>query len=88
MLLDDRLVREGRTIQRIREAVAEGTLTEPFSAADIKRLLSISYANGFLSDHRVGNPKGVTELFIQVSHRPALFRLVPKEKSAGKGAGA
>ena len=69
--------REGRNIKRIREAVAEGAMAEPFSPADIKRLLGITYANEFLASYRVGNPSCKPELFIQTCHQPALFRLVP-----------
>jgi hypothetical protein len=83
--------REGRNIKRIREAVAEGALIEPFSPADIKRFLGITYAHSFLAHYRVGNLKGNKERFIQISHQPALFRLAPKvaipRKSIGKGAG-
>ena len=78
--------REGRNIKRIREAVAEGALAEPFSPADIKRLLGITYANGYLASHRVGNPSGKPELFIQISHEPALFRLAPKVAIAKQNA--
>ena len=82
------IVRKGRTIKRICEAVAAGALTEPFSAADINRSLGITYAPSFLAAHRVGNPRGVAEFFIQISHRPALFRLASKVAPLRKNARA
>jgi hypothetical protein len=66
---------EGRTIRNIRIAVSEGRLQQPFSPSDVNRLLGITYAGVFLPKHRVGNPGGFTELFLQVGHRPSLYRL-------------
>ena len=62
------------TIRSIREAVAKGRLPEPFRPSAVNHSLGIGYAGTFLPKHRVGNPGGYTELFIQVSHRPALYR--------------
>ncbi len=71
--------REGETIKRIRHAVKSGQLSEPFSPATVNAVLGINYAGVFLPKHRVGNPgfkgKPNTELFIQVSSRPALYYL-------------
>ena len=67
--------REGETIQRIRDAVRRGLLEEPFSPREVNDTLGIDWAGTFLPKHRVGNPGGDTELFVQVSHRPALYRL-------------
>ena len=67
--------REGETIRRIRDAVSGGTLAEPFSPRQVNDALGIHWAGNFLPKHRVGNPGGETELFVQVSHRPALYRL-------------
>ncbi len=71
-------MREGRTIRAIREAIARGHLREPFGPSEVNRVLGINYAGVFLPKHRAGNPGDNTELFIQVSHRPALYRLRQK----------
>jgi hypothetical protein len=68
-------MQEGRTIQYIRDAVAKKKLVQPFGPSDVNRALAISYAGTFLPKHRTGNPGGNTELFVQVGHRPALYRL-------------
>ena len=68
-------MREGNTIRRIRRAVRQGELEEPFSPNKVNDALGIGYAGTFLPKHRIGNPGGNTELFVQVSHRPALYRL-------------
>ena len=67
--------REGETIRRIRDAVSRGLLEEPFSPQDVNHALGIHWGGTFLPKHRVGNPGGYTELFVRVSHRPALYRL-------------
>ena len=67
--------REGETIRRIRDAVSRGLLEEPFSPRDVNDALGIHWAEAFLPKHRVGNPGRYTELFVQVSYRPALYRL-------------
>ena len=67
--------REGETIRRIRDAVRRGLLEERFSPRDVNDALDIHWAGTFLPKHRVGNPGGDTELFVQVNHRPALYRL-------------
>ena len=63
------------TIRGIRSAVAGGQLREPFTPSEVNQVLGIAYAGTFLPKHRVGNPGGNTELFVQVSHRPAQYRL-------------
>lgn len=60
-------MREGQTIRAIRAAVAAGRLIEPFKPADVNAATGISFAGVFLPKHRVGNPGGQTELFIQVA---------------------
>ena len=67
--------RAGITIRRIRDAVRNGNLEEPFSPKGVNDVLGIDYAGAFLPKHRVGNPGGYTELFVRVSSRPALYRL-------------
>ena len=67
---------ERDTIRRIRDAVWRGRLVEPFSPRDVNRALGIAWAGTFLAKHRVGNPGGSTELFLRVSSRPALYRLI------------
>lgn len=67
--------REGKTIRRIREEVRRGILVEPFSPRDVNEVLGIHWGGTFLPKHRVGNPSGTTELFVQVSSNPALYRL-------------
>ena len=73
------LMTEGETIRRIREAVKQGRLAEPFSPHAVNHAVQIDFAGVFLPKHRVGNPgwkgKPYTELFIQISKRPALYRL-------------
>jgi hypothetical protein len=63
------------TIRSIREAVTKRLLSESFGPSDVNKALGIGYAGTFLPKHRVGNPGRNTELFIQISHRPALYRL-------------
>jgi hypothetical protein len=70
--------RMGESIRRICQAVEQGQLAEPFSPAMVNAVLGITYAGVFLPKHRVGNPgfngKPNSELFIQVSRHPALYR--------------
>jgi len=67
--------REGMTIKRIREAVRQGKLQEQFSPKEVNAALGIYSAGNFLPKHRVGNPGGNTELFVQINDRPALYSL-------------
>ncbi len=71
------MLHERETMRRIREAVKNGTLAEPFRAADVKRALKIDYAGVFLPKHRVGNPgikgKKNTEHFVLIER--GLYRL-------------
>jgi hypothetical protein len=57
-------------------AVRTGKLTEPFSAQTAKRACpgwaENTYHN-FFNKHRIGNPSGTTEMFIQVA--PGQFKL-------------
>lgn len=57
-----------RFISDIRRAVRAGKLRKRFRAADVKRACpgwsERTYSN-FLPKHRVGNPGGNTELFVQ-----------------------
>jgi archaeosine-15-forming tRNA-guanine transglycosylase len=64
---------ERDTIRRIREAVANGQLANTFRATDVNLALGIDFASTFLPKHRVGNPGGNTELFVQASR--GLYRL-------------
>ena len=64
-----------KTIQRIRDAVCDGILEEPFSPREINNVLGIRWGGTFLPKHRAGNPGGNTELFVRVNRRPALYRL-------------
>ncbi len=64
---------ERDTIRRIKEAVRAGRLHEPFSPADVNRVLGIDWAGTFLPKHRVGNPGGNTALFVRVER--SLYRL-------------
>ena len=69
---------EGKNMRRIREAVHQGKIEEPFSPNDIDGLLGIDYASTFLPRHAVGNPGQETEKFVRVGSkgsRPALYRL-------------
>ena len=70
--------REGKTIRRIRDAVGHGVLEETFSPRDVNDALGISWGGTFLPKHRIGNPGRNSELFLQVSCRPALYRLASK----------
>ena len=67
--------RQGKTIRQIREKVSVGVLDETFSPKDVNGALGIHWGGNFLAKHRVGNPSGTTELFVQVSYKPALYRL-------------
>lgn len=64
---------ERDTIRRIRQAVADRRLTEPFRAADVNRVLRIDFAGTFLPKHRVGNPGNNMGLFVHVNRE--LYRL-------------
>ena len=64
---------ERNTMRGIREAIEGGRLIQPFHPADINRALGISYAGVFLPKHRVGNPGGFTQHFIQIER--GLYRL-------------
>jgi len=64
---------ERTTMRRIREAIKNGELVQPFRPADVNRALSIDYAGVFLPKHRVGNPGGYTEHFAQLER--GLYRL-------------
>ena len=57
----------------IREVIEGGRLLEPFRPADVNRALGIDYAGVFLPKHRVGNPGGFTQHFIQIER--GLYRL-------------
>ncbi len=71
--------RAGKTIRKIREAVRDGRLREPFGASGVINATDIhpKTAGNFLSKHRVCNPSRTTELFVRVCRRPALFRINP-----------
>ncbi len=60
-------------MRRIREAVRGGTLLQPFRPAEVNRALGIDYAGVFLPKHRVGNPGGFAEHFVQIER--GLYRL-------------
>jgi hypothetical protein len=57
---------ERETIRRIREAVRTGTLPQVLTPINVNWALSIDWAGTFLPKHRVGNPGGYTELFVQI----------------------
>ena len=57
---------ERETMRLIREAIKNGTLVQPFRPADVNRALGIDYAGVFLPKHRVGNPGGFSERFVQI----------------------
>lgn len=64
---------ERDTIRRIREAVRSGALPKQFTPKEINRALRIHWAGTFLPKHRVGNPGGETELFVQMDR--GVYRL-------------
>ena len=64
---------ERDTIRRIRDAVAARRLGVTFAPAEVNEVLGIGWAGTFLPKHRVRNPGGYTELFIQV--RRGVYRL-------------
>jgi len=64
-----------RTIRKIREAVRTGGIPAEFTPAQVNNALGINWAGTFLSKHRVGNPGGNTELFIQTGR--GLYKLKP-----------
>ena len=68
-------MREGLTIRRIREAVGQGQLSEPFTPKQVNTALGIDWGGTFLSKYRIGNPGGYTEMLVRLSSRPALYRL-------------
>ena len=54
------------TIRRIKQGVTSGAIPAVFKPADVNKALKIHWAGVFLPKHRVGNPGGQTELFVQV----------------------
>jgi hypothetical protein len=62
-----------QTFLNIQQAVNSGNLHSPFKPSDVDRVLKITYAGVFLPKHRVGNPGGNTELFVQVA--TGLYRI-------------
>ena len=66
---------ERETIRRIREAVRTGRLPERFTPAQVNKVLKIDWAGTFLPKHRICNPGGYTELFVQI--RRGLYCLKP-----------
>ena len=62
------------TIRRIRQGVSTGTIPATFKPRDVNKALNIDWAGVFLPKHRVGNPGGETELFVQV--RRGVYRLL------------
>lgn len=67
------MIHERYTIRRIREAIKDGRLQEPFRPADVNKALKITFAGTFLPKYRVGNPGNNTELFVQIER--GLYRL-------------
>jgi hypothetical protein len=67
------MLHERETMRLIREAVKNGTLSEPFRSAEVNRALNIHYAGVFLPKHRVGNPGKNTEHFVLIER--GLYRL-------------
>jgi len=66
---------ERKTVRRIREVVREGTIPSEFTPSQVNTALGINWAGTFLPKHRVGNPGGNTELFIQIGR--GLYKLKP-----------
>lgn len=64
---------ERNTMRAIRHAIEDGKLVQPFRPGDVNRALGIHYAGTFLPKHRVENPGGYTEHFIQLGR--GLYRL-------------
>lgn len=64
---------ERNTMRGIRQAIERGRLVQPFRSADVNRVLGINYAGVFLPKHRVGNPGGFTQHFVQIER--GLYRL-------------
>ena len=69
---------ERETIRKIRQAVQQGRLPEPFTAQEVHQTAGIplSTARTFLPKHRVGNPGGTSELFVQADS--GRYRLTDK----------
>jgi len=64
---------ERETIRLIRLAVARGVVPKQFTPKDVNKALKIHWAGTFLPKHRVGNPGGYTELFVQLDR--GVYRL-------------
>jgi len=71
------MLAQRETMRRIREALRNQTLVQPFRASDVNCAAKITYAGVFLPKHRVGNPgmngKKNTEHFVQIER--GLYRL-------------
>ena len=65
---------ERKTVRKIREAVRDRIIPAEFTPAQVNTALGINWAGTFLPKHRVGNPDGNTELFIQIGR--GLYRLM------------
>ena len=57
---------EKETIRKLRKAVNTGKIPALFTPAQVNSALGITWAGTFLPKHRVSNPAGDTELFIQM----------------------
>lgn len=66
---------ERTTVRRICEVVREGAIPSEFTPSQVNTALGINWAGTFLPKHRVGNPGGNTELFIQIGR--GLYKLKP-----------
>ena len=64
-------------MRRIRDAVRNGTLEEPFTPRQVEDASVIRWADRFLRKHMIGNTGGDTELFERVSHSPVSYRINP-----------
>ncbi len=78
-------MKEGKTIEAIREAVRSSRLGQPFKAADVNKAIGIDWAGNFMPKHcDQRTDKNRTWLFDQINL--GLYRLT-KEQQARCDAG-
>jgi hypothetical protein len=64
-----------KTFRKFLEAVETGRLVEPFFVAQARTETGITWAGNFLAKHRVGNPRGETELFERIETIPVQYNI-------------
>lgn len=64
-----------KTFRRFLDPVETGRLVEPFLVAQARTETGIPWVGNFLAKHRVGNPRGETELFERSETTPVRYSI-------------